>query len=372
MSSSFILDYLMLAWVLLLLFILGTMFGSWLNVCIYRLPMEKSVFWPGSRCSNCLQPIHFYDNIPLLSYLLLRGRCRSCGTTFSMRYFFIELMTGLSFPALFYVEVILNIHGFPRLGNQQARMAALFFPSPEAWGIFAHHALLVSILIVASFCDLDHREIPLSVTIPGTILGLLMATLFPWPWPWAPQEAVAKMPAGVSWWLVEPHLGPREGLYPWPFWGPLPTMFAPGGNWQTGLVTGLAGAALGTLLLRAVRFLFGLGLGMEALGLGDADLMMMAGSFIGWQPVVVAFFVGVFIGLGFGIGQIVFRGDNSLPFGPSLALGTIVTFLCWPWIGPVVQPLFFNGWLMVILAVIFGVLMLVTSYVLRLRRLIRL
>src|SRR5207245_754606 len=82
------------------------------------------------------------------------------------------------------------------------------------------------------------------------------------------------------WWLVEPNLGPKPGLYPWPFWGALPAWFEPGGNWQTGLVTGIMGALVGTLLLRAIRFLFGLGLGIEALGLGVADWMMMAGGIL--------------------------------------------------------------------------------------------
>src|SRR5207247_2138324 len=140
-----------------------------------------------------------------------------------------------------------------------------------------------------------------------------------WPYPYThqggfnPLQAVKNMPSDAPWWQVgemDPNLGPKPGLYPWPFCGPLPAFCQPGGNWQTGLLTGVLGAAVGTLMLRAIRFLFGLGLGVEALGLGDADLMMMAGSFLGWQPVVVAFFVGVFAGLIFGVAQLVLRGDN--------------------------------------------------------------
>src|SRR6185503_12420212 len=87
-----------------------------------------------------------------------------------------------------------------------------------------------------------------------------------------------------------------EGLYPWPLWGPLPEALPPG-SWQLGLVTGLVGALAGTFLLRAVGFLFGTGLGKEALGLGDADLMMMAGSFLGWQPIILAFFLSAPVAL---------------------------------------------------------------------------
>jgi leader peptidase (prepilin peptidase)/N-methyltransferase len=151
----------------------------------------------------------------------------------------------------------------------------------------------------------------------------------------------------------------------------LPEWCAPGGNWQTGLITGILGALAGTLLLRAIRFLFGLGLGIEALGLGDADLMMMAGSFLGWQPIVLAFFIGVFAGLIFGVAQLVFKGDNLMPFGPSLAVGVVITFLGWQWIGPKVQMPFFNSFVVIALAILGGILMLVASYALRITRMMR-
>src|SRR5437879_3802577 len=95
---------------LLAMFVLGAVVGSFLNVCIYRLPLEKSLLWPGSRCGHCQQPIRWYDNIPLLSYWWLRGRCRTCGQTFSPRYFLIELLTAASFAGLCYLEVEKNVH----------------------------------------------------------------------------------------------------------------------------------------------------------------------------------------------------------------------------------------------------------------------
>ncbi len=358
----------MLALLLFFLFVLGTIVGSLLNVCIYRIPLEKSILWPGSHCGNCLQPIRWYDNIPLVSYLVLRGRCRACGQAFSARYLLVELLTGLSFAGLFYLEVVANVHHVEALRRARFLLEYRLFPGWQAWVFFGFHALLVSLLIVATFCDLDYREIPLAVTIPGTILGLVGATLWAWPWPNAPAQAL--MPQ-TPWWLVSPNLGPKTGLYPWPFWGPLPAWFAPGGNWQTGLATGLVGALVGTAMLRVIRFVFTLGLGIEALGLGDADLMMMAGSFLGWQPVVVGFFFGVFVGLFFGIAQLVFRGDNMLPFGPSLALGVVAAMLGWHWIAPRVQPLFFAGWLMLPLVGVSCVLMLIASYSLRVTRLLR-
>ena len=108
-------------------FVLGAAMGSFLNVCVSRLPLEKSILWPGSRCGSCFQRIRWYDNLPLLSYLWLRGRCRTCGARFSPRYFLVELFTGLGFAALFYAEVVTNIHGWPGRG-QDWNIAHGYYP----------------------------------------------------------------------------------------------------------------------------------------------------------------------------------------------------------------------------------------------------
>src|SRR6266849_811228 len=102
---------------LLLAFLLGASVGSFINVCVARLPYEKSLFWPNSRCSSCLQPIRPRDNIPILGYLLLRGRCRTCGCSFSVRYLLVELFTALAFPALCYLLIFQNIRQLPFLDN---------------------------------------------------------------------------------------------------------------------------------------------------------------------------------------------------------------------------------------------------------------
>ena len=356
-----------------LIFLLGAVVGSYLNVCISRLPLEKSILWPlGSRCGNCFQPIHWYDNLPLVSYWLLRGRCRTCKTPFSIRYFFVELLTAAGFAGLFFLEIRLNVHNFDVLDPAKQGPQILWGVIPwQGWVVFGHHAILFSFLVVASFCDLDRREIPLSVTAPGTVIGLLSSVLWAWPWPYTPAEAMQGMPPNQPWAMLLPGLGPKMGLYPWPAWGPLPDWMQPGGNWQTGLATGVAGLLVGTMLLRAVGFLFEKGLGKEALGLGDADLMMMAGSFLGWQPVAVAFFLGTFPALFFGLGQLVFRRENSLPFGPGLAIGVVMTWLGWRWIGPHVQMLFFTGWFVGLVACVGAVFMLASSYFFRLIRVMR-
>jgi leader peptidase (prepilin peptidase)/N-methyltransferase len=92
-------------------FLLGAVVGCFLNVCIDRLPLQKSVFWPGSRCASCLQRIRWYHSIPIVSSFLLDNRCPTCGAAFSRRYFWIELLTGLAFAGLYYLEVIHNFRG---------------------------------------------------------------------------------------------------------------------------------------------------------------------------------------------------------------------------------------------------------------------
>src|SRR5438552_8330624 len=329
----------MMVFVLVCVFVLGTIVGSLLNVCIYRMQLEKSIIWPGSRCGNCLQPIRWYWNIPVVSYLLLRGRCRVCEQKFSARYCLIELATGLLFVLLFYLEVIENVHHFKGLRDAKQAFAFNLLPVWQWWVLFVVHAVLVSFLIVATFCDLDKREIPLPLTVTGSIVGLLIAILFPWPWPNPPGVAQAIAPG--PWWRLPLNPGLPSGLYPWPVWGPLPS-WLPAASWQLGLATGLVGLIVGTVMLRVVRVVFSMGLGMEALGLGDADLMMMAGAFLGWQPLVVAFFIAALPGVVMGLTQVAVRGYTTLPFGPALAFGVMITCLGWRSIGPQVQLFFFD------------------------------
>jgi leader peptidase (prepilin peptidase) / N-methyltransferase len=350
---------------LFVVFLVGAIVGSFLNVCIARLPLEKSVLWPSSRCGNCLESIRWYDNLPLLSYLWLRGRCRNCQATFSSRYFVVELVTALGFAALFYVEVIRNIHQFPARG---LGMGIWFFPSTW-WAVFIHHAILFSFLMAASACDLAGREIPLPLTLTGTFVGLVGAVLMPWPWPWLPVDQPFPRPVpGVQpgdVWVAG--IGLKQGAYAWPLWGPLPFGLEPW-SWQLGLATGVAGMLVGTFLMRAVAALFKQGLGKEALGLGDADLMMMAGAFLGWQLVVAAFFLSVIPALFFGIIQLAVNKDNELPFGPSLAAGILGACLCWGWLGPSMQILFFFGELLVGLVAVAGAFMFFSGYGIRILR----
>jgi len=312
---------------LALVFLVGACVGGFLNVCIYRLPYEKSLVWPGWRCAFCYQRVRWLDALPLLGYGLRRGRCRCCGTRFPLRYWLVEMLTGLCFAGLFYLVVVKNVHRLDLLSQARAAIAAGDIPW-GAWAVFLRDAVLVCFLLVASFIELDHHEIPLPVTTVGTVVGLMGAIAWPWPWPDSAPAVAVPRPGlgGVGLGLFAN--APPPGLYAWPPWDPLPAWLPPH-SWQLGLATGLAGVLAGMLLLRAVRFVFGLGRGKEGLGVGDADLMMMAGAFLGWQPVVIAFFVSVFPAMLVGVTQMVVRGDQELAFGPSLSLGIVMTMLGW-------------------------------------------
>ena len=122
------------------------------------------------------------------------------------------------------------------------------------------------------------------------------------------------------------------------------------------------------LMLRGVRFLFGLGRGIEGLGVGDADLMMMAGAFVGWQPVVLAFFVSVGPALIFAVVQVIAKGNQTLPFGPSLAMGVMITLLAWPALGTHFRMLFFDPVFLAVMGVGGGLALLATAFLLRLIR----
>lgn len=137
----------------LILFVVGLLFGSFANVVIYRLPQQKSVVTPRSACPHCGAMIAWYDNIPVFSWLFLRGKCRRCSAAISIRYPFVELLTGLVFAAIMY-----------RFGYQWVTLEYLIF----SWS-----------LIVVSFIDFDHMILPDVFTLSGIVIGLVGAALNP-------------------------------------------------------------------------------------------------------------------------------------------------------------------------------------------------
>lgn len=323
------------------------MVGSFLNVLIARLPYEKSIVWPASRCFNCFKPIRLTDNIPILGYLRLRGKCRNCGAAFSARYLWVEIGTGVAFLALF-VALIFNWPGIPALKfNLLAPQNAL--PPTPVLVFFTYYAFLLSCLIAAAVIDAEHRIIPPLIPYVGVVVGIVGGAIFPWPWP-NPVVAVPVMSdaPGIlpeDWARLPQFWGMIPlGLQPWPFYGPA-FDFAPFGSVQLGLLNGLLGALAGSLVVRVIKWLFEVGFGREALGLGDADLLMMAGAFVGWQIAVMSLFVGAVCALGLKVVGVLFGGsrtERELPFGPGLAIGVVVTWAAWPWVGKHVQFVFFD------------------------------
>lgn len=133
--------------------IFGAMIGSFLNVCIYRLPKEESVVKPGSHCPYCQKPIRFYDNIPILSYILLKGKCRYCQASISIQYPIVEAVTALSSFFIF-----------------------------KTFGItlsYLYYFLFVSALIAITVIDLHHQIIPDVISLPGIVIGVLGSLIIP-------------------------------------------------------------------------------------------------------------------------------------------------------------------------------------------------
>lgn len=133
--------------------VVGLIVGSFLNVCIYRIPAGRSIVRPASACGACGESIRWYDNVPVISYLLLRGRCRKCGASYSIRYPIVELLTGLVALAL-----------WVRFGLEPR--TAIYF-------------VFIASLLVITFIDIDHRIIPDVISLPGIPLGFALSFLIP-------------------------------------------------------------------------------------------------------------------------------------------------------------------------------------------------
>ncbi len=164
----------------------GLVIGSFLNVCIYRLPRDQSIVWPASRCTTCGRALAWYENIPVLSWALLRGRCRTCGERISVMYPAVEIATGAMFVA----------------------MVAHFGPTP----LFAVRTLFGCAMIVLFVIDLQHQILPNEITVPGIVVGLVLSVFLEPGWRAALIGAIA---GGGSLWLIAASyqwLRGREGL----------------------------------------------------------------------------------------------------------------------------------------------------------------
>ena len=227
-------------------FVFGLAFGSFLNVCIHRLPRGLSVVFPASACPQCKSAIKPYDNIPVISWLLLRGRCRSCSARISPRYLAVELLTAALFVVCF----------------------AAFGPTLEMLKFCVFSFLLLGLI----FTDAEHQLLPDRLTLTGLALGIAFSLLVP----------------------VDNVVTSLLNLFV-----PLPD------NWRMlSLADSIAGAALGSSFIYGAGFLYQRARGVEGMGFGDVKLMAMVGAFLGVKLTVFTLFAASLAGSVVGVGSI--------------------------------------------------------------------
>src|SRR6202048_139640 len=255
----------------------GAMIGSFLNVVIHRLPREQSIVFPNSTCPRCHAAIKPYDNIPILSFLILRGQCRSCGARISRRYPAVEALTALLFAVVTWHDGV---------------SFALPFD-------LAFTASIVALL----FIDAEHMILPNAITYPGILFALITRVVVPYI-------------AGPS------HFDDLPGLI---------TNFPPAYPvWLVSLIGAAIGALAGGGSLWLMGFLWEKLRGVEAMGFGDVKMMFMVGAFLGWRLTILTILIGAFSGSLAGIAVMLKRGRNlqmMLPFGIFLGIGSIVSLL---------------------------------------------
>ena len=255
-------------------FIFGITWGSFLNVCIYRIPEELSVVKPRSRCPKCGYQIPWYDNIPLLSWLMLGGKCRGCSVKISPRYFFVELLTGLLFLWVWL------LYGWPD--------SLLFIP----------YTIMVFGLILGTFVDLDHFILPDRTTIGGMMIAPVLAVMFP---------EMHPTPSGAFGDLILLLQGQSPNL--------------------GSLLVCMAGMAFGFGILYTVAEVGTFILKKDAMGFGDVKLMGALGAFLGIPAVLFIIFMSSLLGSIVGITLIVMGKRDAqarIPFGPYIAAAAVI------------------------------------------------
>lgn len=364
---------------LVFFFAFGACIGSFLNVVVYRLPREMSLIHPPSQCTTCHKRIAWYDNLPIASWFILRGKCRHCGATFSIRYAMIELFTALLFVGFYWAYFVIQIRQpMPKLEQ-------------GAWLLYAGHMVLVSGLLVSSLIDRELWVIELRVCYTVAIIGAAMSVAAPYCLPLAatelsrlvpyagPASAAAALGAGIglllgllllklgvlkrsfAQWEAEMAAAEQAGredpeidlnirremareigfLLPaivlgilfWQvltqqsslatWWSDLITQQ----KWLAGLLGSLFGFIIGGAVVWGTRILGSLAFGREAMGLGDVHLMAAVGAVLGWVSPTVAFFVAPFFGLGIALVRLFVHRQREIWYGPFLSAGTVVVML---------------------------------------------
>jgi len=370
---------------LVFIFVFGCCVGSFLNVVIYRLPRDKSIVKPPSACPACGRHIRFYDNIPLVSWLLLGGKCRFCKAKISPQYFIIELLTGLLFTLLFYLYFNLQI----RVGIESFLTGG--------WLMFLIHISLLSAFIAASAIDLKLWVIPVAICWFVTTLGILGSAiagyviepeiirtnlLLPTTTTFLLKEVtVASLAVGAAVGLAIALFLLKKGIIKRSYDSDVPQNPTPQernqkeqfndraemvkeilfllpiiicavaaywiakipavNSWclnvsQIPFVAGLTGSLfgyfVGCAVVWATRILGTFAFGREAMGLGDVHLMGAAGAVIGPFFVILAFFIAPFFGLTWAMFQMISQKTRQIPYGPFLSLAVFTVIILHDWI----------------------------------------
>ncbi len=289
-----LLDPIVWTWLLLL----GACVGSYLNVCVFRIPRRcLSVARPArSFCPRCRYAIPWHQNLPVVSWLLLRGRCASCAQPISVRYPLVEAVTAVAFGWLAHRDL------WGRLDD------------PAAWGLFVVHATFVCALLVCSLIDLDLEILPDEITVPGLLLAPLAACLLP-------QLLVGGAPdlldvarrgalglsSPLAWWGLEPTaLAPLERAAGWLAEHPGATRHL------GGLAGGVLGAAGAAGAAWAIGVLGGAAFGRGAMGFGDVKYMALIGGLLGWRGAAVTLAVACVVGSVVGLIYLLATGREHL------------------------------------------------------------
>lgn len=243
-------------------------------MCIYRVPIGKSLLFPGSSCTKCGSPVAWYDNVPVLSYLILWGRCRKCKVGISFRYVIVELITGLITGGFTYVFLI--------KGNSPFETVILY-------------VLLSYVLIVITFIDFDYLIVPNGITYSGMIFILGLSIICP------DVYCVKLLESDFSLTSI---------------------------NRLDSAILCLIGMGVSGGIVFATAVIGELVLKKEAMGIGDAKLMCMCGGIIGWKLGIVVFFIAPFFGLLMAIPMLIFKKANRIPYAPFLSLATLLVIFC--------------------------------------------
>jgi leader peptidase (prepilin peptidase) / N-methyltransferase len=291
-------------------FLVGLLFGSLLNVCIARLPLHESIVTPRSHCPACGHTIRWYDNIPLLSWVVLRARCRDCKARISWQYPAVELLTGIWFARvggdLYYLWNIYAISG----GDMHYSTSESISLSIPLIGFAILGFLLIGLMVM----DWQTHRLPDAFTLTGTAIGLFLVCV----------QAIFLEPGQDQVLLANQHIqlrSPGSGSYEGNVFltGPEVLIF--------GRIAAVVGAAL---LLLIVRWVYKAIRKRDGMGLGDVKMLAMIAAFLGFTQSLVALFAGAFAASFYGVFLIVTgkaRAATKLPFGSFLAVGGLLAAL---------------------------------------------